>query len=47
MELPKQCVLVISDGRAKIAELHPHAETKIFTYKGKVKRVNFEEGEDF
>lgn len=47
MELPKQCVLVISDGKAKFAALHPHAETKIITNKGKVARVRFEEGEDF
>ncbi|MGX7596313.1 XtrA/YqaO family protein [Planococcus plakortidis] len=47
MELPKHCVLVISEGKAKIAELPYHAETSIVTYKGKVKRVNFDEGEDF
>lgn len=47
MELPKNCVLVISDGKAKVAELPVHAETSIVTYKGKVKRVNFDEGEDF
>ena len=47
MELPRNCVLVISDGRAKVAALPVHAETSIVTYKGKVKRVNFDEGEDF
>lgn len=47
MELPKNCVLVISEGKVKIAELQPHAETKIFTYQGQVKRLKFEEGEDF
>lgn len=47
MELPKNCVLVISEGKARIAELHPHAETKIITNSGKVKRIRFEEGEDF
>ncbi|WKA57153.1 hypothetical protein QWY16_11640 [Planococcus shenhongbingii] len=26
MELPKRCVLVISEGKVKIAALHPHAE---------------------
>lgn len=47
MELPTNCVLIISEGKVKLTELHPHAETKIFTYKGKVSRVKFEEGEDF
>lgn len=47
MELPEQCVLVISDGKARLAALHPHAETKIITNKGKVARLRFEEGEDF
>ncbi len=47
MELPRSCVLVISDGKAKVAELPVHAETSIVTYKGKVKRVNFDEGEEF
>lgn len=47
MELPKSCVIVISDGRAKFAELPPHAETMIKTYKGKVTRVNWDEGEAF
>lgn len=47
MELPNNCILVIGDGKAKIAALPVHAETSIITYKGKVKRVNFDEGEDF
>lgn len=47
MELPLSCALIISEGKVKLVELHPHAETKIFTYKGKVSRVKFEEGEDF
>lgn len=47
MELPRSCFLVISDGRSKVAELPLHAKTSIITYKGKVKRVNFDEGEDF
>lgn len=47
MELPVSCVLVISEGRAKLAELPVHAELNIVTYKGKVKRLNFDEGEDF
>lgn len=47
MDLPLSCALIISEGKAKLVELHPHAETKIFTCKGKVSRVKFEEGEDF
>lgn len=47
MELPKNCIFVISGGKVKMAELQPHAETKIFTHQGQVKRVRFEEGEDF
>ena len=47
MELPINCVLVISEGKAKIAVLPSHANTSIVTYKRKVKRVNFDEGEDF
>lgn len=47
MELPESCVIVISDGRAKVADLPPHAETSITTYKGIVTRVNWDEGEVF
>ena len=47
MELSLSCVLIISEGKVKLAELPSHAETSIVTYKGKVKRVNFDEGEDF
>lgn len=47
MELPKSCILVISQGKAKMVELPSHAETRIKTHDGKVKRVNFDEGEIF
>ena len=47
MELPGSCVIVISGGRAKLADLPPHADLKITTYKGKVTRVNWDEGEAF
>ncbi|WP_416144926.1 XtrA/YqaO family protein [Planococcus koreensis] len=47
MELPESCILVISQGKAKYAPLPAHAETSIVTYQGKVKRVNFDEGEEF
>lgn len=45
MELPENCVIVISNGIAKFTELPAHAKTKIVTYQGKVKRVEWEEGE--
>lgn len=47
MELPVSCALIISEGKVKLMELPSHAQTSIVTYKGKVKRVNFDEGEDF
>ncbi|WP_337983761.1 XtrA/YqaO family protein [Lysinibacillus sp. C5.1] len=47
MELPENCVIVLSDGIAKFTELPAHAKTKIVTYQGKVKRVEFDEGEEF
>ncbi|QTB24306.1 XtrA/YqaO family protein [Lysinibacillus sphaericus] len=47
MELPGNCVIVLSDGIAKFSELPAHAKTKIVTYQGKVKRVEFDEGEEF
>lgn len=47
MELPETCVIVLSNGVAKLAELPAHAETKIITYQGQVKRVKWDEGEEF
>ncbi|MCM3712012.1 XtrA/YqaO family protein [Sporosarcina luteola] len=47
MELPASCVIVLSEGRAKVAELPPHAETTIKTFKGKVTRIKCDKGEDF
>lgn len=47
MELPESCVIVLSDGIAKFTELPAHAKTKIVTYQGKVKRIEFDEGEEF
>ncbi|ARK25987.1 hypothetical protein SporoP37_15785 [Sporosarcina sp. P37] len=47
MEVPKNCVVVISDGKAKLRELPDHGEYKIVTYQGDVKRMRREEGEDF
>ncbi|OMC83342.1 XtrA/YqaO family protein [Viridibacillus sp. FSL H8-0123] len=47
MELPKSCVIVLSEGKVKLAELPPFAETKIYTHQGKVQRVKWDEGETF
>lgn len=41
------CAIVISNGKAKIADLPFHADVKITTYKGRVTRVNWDEGELF
>lgn len=41
------CAIVISKGKAKIADLPFHADVKITTYKGRVTRVNWDEGEEF
>ena len=35
MEIPESCVVVISDGKAKLRELPPHGEYKIVTHQGK------------
>lgn len=45
--LPTNCVVVISEGKAKVRELPEHGEYKIVTHQGKVKRMRREEGEDF
>ncbi|RLJ89915.1 XtrA/YqaO family protein [Planococcus citreus] len=47
MELPTSCVLVISNGKVKLGALPPHAETRFKTHDGQVRRVNFNEGEEF
>ncbi|RST59691.1 hypothetical protein D5F11_011350 [Siminovitchia terrae] len=47
MKIPLSCVIVISDGKAKIRELPSYGEYKIVTYQGKVKRMRREEGEEF
>jgi NAD kinase len=39
--------IIVCDGRAKITELPLYGETKIITHQGKVKRVKFDEGEEF
>lgn len=47
MKLPPTCVIVISDGKAKLSELPAFAETNIVTHGGKVKRIRWNEGEEF
>lgn len=47
MELPKNCLIVLSEGKAKCAELPEFAETKIITHQGKVKRLRWDVGEEF
>ncbi|MBD8031962.1 MULTISPECIES: XtrA/YqaO family protein [Solibacillus] len=47
MELADSCVIIMSQGKAKVAELPAFAETKIVTHQGQVKRVRWEEGEEF
>ena len=46
-DLPNNCILIISEGKAKLTELPVFAETKIITHAGKVKRVKWDEGEEF
>lgn len=46
MELNNKAV-VICDGKVKIADLPQHGETKIITHQGKVKRVKWDQGEEF
>ena len=47
IELPKNCVVVISEGMAKVRELPEHGEYRIVTHQGKIKRMRREEGEEF
>ena len=47
MEQKGSFAIVVCDGKAKLTRLPEHEETKIITHQGKVKRVKFDEGEDF
>jgi NAD kinase len=47
MEQKGSFAIVVCDGKARITNLPEHGETKIITHQGKVKRVKFDEGEDF
>jgi len=43
----KPFIVVWSDGKAKLTLLPEHGETKVVTHQGKVRRVKFDEGEEF
>ena len=47
MGLANSCVVILSQGKAKVAELPAFAKTKIVTHQGQVKRVKWDEGEEF
>lgn len=47
MDVPSNCVIVISEGKAKLRALPAHGEYKIITHKGKVSRMRIEQGEEF
>ncbi|CDQ41490.1 XtrA/YqaO family protein [Virgibacillus salexigens] len=40
-------VVVYCQGEAKLTYLPNHGETKVITHQGRVKRVKFDEGEEF
>lgn len=47
IDLPENCVIVVSEGKAKVRQLPQYGEYKIVTHQGKVKRMRREEGEEF
>lgn len=46
-EIPKNCVIVIGDGKAKIKELPAYGELTVITHQQRVRRIKIEEGEEF
>ena len=46
-DFDKPVLIVVSEGKVKQTELPIFGETKIVTHQGKVKRVNYNEGEEF
>jgi hypothetical protein len=40
-------VIVIGNGKVKFTDLPEHGETTIVTHQGKIKRVKWDEGEEF
>lgn len=47
MELTTSRVIILSQDKAKVADLPAFAETKIVTHQGEVKCVKWDEGEEF
>jgi hypothetical protein len=47
MEQKGRFAVVVCSGKARMTELPSHGETKIITHQGIVKRVKFDEGEEF
>lgn len=47
MKYGNSFAIVVCDGKAKLTELPVYGETKIVTHQGKIKRVKFDEGEEF
>ncbi|WP_117168854.1 XtrA/YqaO family protein [Paraliobacillus sediminis] len=47
LEGNKPFCVVYCEGQAKLTYLPEHGETRVITHQGKVKRVKFDEGEDF
>ncbi|OHX38843.1 XtrA/YqaO family protein [Cytobacillus oceanisediminis] len=47
MEQKGSFAVVVCNGKARLTVLPSHGETKIITHQGIVKRVKFDEGEDF
>nr|WP_236036702.1 XtrA/YqaO family protein [Heyndrickxia oleronia] len=47
MELKGSFAIVVCDGKAKVTPLPEYGETKIVTHQGKIKRVKWDEGEEF
>ncbi len=47
MDVKGSFAIVVCDGKVKLTRLPEHGETKIVTHQGKIKRVKFDEGEDF
>ncbi|WP_054634832.1 XtrA/YqaO family protein [Thalassobacillus sp. C254] len=47
MEKNTSFAIVVCNGQAKLTPLPDHGETKIITHQGKVKRVKYDEGEEF
>lgn len=47
IEQEESFAIVVCEGKARITELPSHGETKIVTHQGKVKRIKWDEGEEF